>query len=152
MSASARSRLAPTDYRRQLGGSFVDHLTDAKYPALIIGKDSWTRHELATEIGIVHTKAAAILTKACRTLGIRSTADLFARTSPYTFADVQLRMGVTTLYVMFAVFRAKGHDIDAWYAKGNTKGEAAAVVTFITLKEREQAAEKRTTKGRKDQT
>ena len=103
-----------------------------------LGKDAWTKHELATVLGVVQTKACAILTATCKKIGVKDTADLYKSTSPYTFAEYPA--GVTTLYVMFAAFQSKGLDPEAWYARG----QEHAIVTFLTLKHRELQAEKRT--------
>lgn len=121
-----------------LGSAFIAEINAPDHPALIIGKDSWTKHELATVLGIVQTKAASILTATCKKLGVTSTADLYKSTSPYTFAEYPA--GVTTLYVMFAAFEAKGLNPETWYARG----QEHAIVTFLTLKHRELQAAQRT--------
>ena len=134
---------SPDRYIPILGAGFVRELSDPKYPILRIGKDSWTKHEVAVSLGIVQTKACAILSSICKKLQIASTADLYKTTSPYTFADFPA--GVTTLYVMFAAFADKGFDPQAWYAKGQEK----AIVSFLSLKHRELAAAKRTREDEK---
>jgi hypothetical protein len=134
---------APESYIPILGTPFVRELTDPKFPILRIGRDSWTKHEVAVNLGIVQTKACSILTGICKKLQIASTAELYKTTSPYTFADFPA--GVTTLYVMFAAFADKGLDPQAWYAKG----QEAAIVSFISLKHRELEANKRTREDEK---
>jgi hypothetical protein len=131
-----------TDYTRSpeklvpiLGKTFVHRLIDQ--PVLQIGKDAWSRRDVAL-LGVTHTLACANLTKVAKDLGVTSTKDLYQSTSPYTFADYPV--GVTTLYVMFAIFRDKELDVDTWYAKG-LKG---ALATFVTLKHRELEAHRRT--------
>lgn len=136
--ANSASPRTPDRYTSILGSAFVEGISRADHPALIIGKDSWTKHELATVLGVVQTKAASILSATCKKLGVTSTADLFKSTSPYTFAEYPA--GVTTLYVMFAAFEAKGLDPEAWYARG----QESAIVTFLTLKHRELQAAQRT--------
>lgn len=142
MASSAAPR-TPDRFAPILGSAFVAEITAADHPALVIGKDSWTKHELATVLGVVQTKAASILTATCKKLGVTSTADLYKSTSPYTFAEYPA--GVTTLYVMFAAFEAKGLDPETWYSRG----EDSAIVTFLTLKHRELQAEKRTREDEK---
>jgi hypothetical protein len=101
------SRVAPATYTTALGRHFVDSLTNAeKFAVLVIGHDRWTRHQLANELGVVHTVAAGRLSAIAKDLGVKDTADLYARTSPYSLTAVEYRAGVTTLYVMFAAFRA----------------------------------------------
>jgi len=134
---------SPDRYIPILGAPFIRELSDPKYPILRIGKDSWTKHEAAVNLGIVQTKACSILTSICKKLQIASTADLYKTTSPYTFADFPA--GVTTLYVMFAAFADKGLDPQAWYAKGQEK----AIVSFLSLKHRELEANKRTREAEK---
>lgn len=129
----------PEKYIQYLGKTFIDSITArGTHAALIIGVDEWSRHELAADLGVVHTRAASILTGIAKDLGVRSTADLFERTSPYSL--VGYPCGVTTLFVMFAAFIAKDLDPNKWYAKGH----AEAVVSFISLKHRELQAEART--------
>ena len=133
----------PDRFAAFLGSTFTDQLTAADHPALIIGKDTWTKHEIATVLGVVHLKACSILSATCKKLGVTSTADLYKSTSPYTFAEYPA--GVTTLYVMFAAFEAKGFDPEAWYHKGQEK----AIVSFLTLKHRELLAAQRTREDEK---
>ena len=142
MPNAALSR-TPDRYTSILGSAFVTEINAPDHPALIIGKDSWTKHELATVLGIVQTKAASILSATCKKLGVTSTADLYKSTSPYTFAEYPA--GVTTLYVLFRAFEAKGLDPETWYLGGEDK----AIVTFLTLKHRELQAEKRTREAEK---
>jgi hypothetical protein len=129
----------PSAYTPALGSTFVRELTDRdKGAALRIGRDAWSRHEVGERLRVVHTRACAILSAICRQLKVQSTRDLYNSTSPYTFADYPA--GVTTLYVMFAAFRDKDLDPDAWYAKGQEQ----AIVSFFALKHREQVANQRT--------
>lgn len=122
-----------------LGTTFVHALNDHDDgAALRIGSDVWSKHEVATDLGIVHTKACSLLSAVAKKLKVRDTADLFESTSPYTFAEFSV--GVTTLYVMFSAFLSKGLDPQAWYRQG----QAHAVVTFLSLKERERVANART--------
>lgn len=126
-----------------LGSTFIQHLMDPKYPALRIGKDVWTKHEVAINLGIVQTKACGILSGICKQLKVKDTADLFEHTSPYTFAEFPA--GVTTMYVMFAAFADKGLDPNKWYHRG----EKEALVSFLSLKHRELLAERRTKEDEK---
>src|SRR5262245_56189069 len=98
----------PETYSAILGSNFIHELMDPEKAALVIGEDVWTKHEIASDLGIVQTKAAGILTGICKQLRVRNTKDLFEKTSPYTFTEFPA--GVTTLYVMFAAFHAKGLD------------------------------------------
>jgi hypothetical protein len=128
----------PERYSAILGSQFIRELMDPENAALRIGKDIWTKHEVATDLGIVQTKACGILSNICKKLEVKNTADLFKSTSPYTFAGYPA--GVTTLYVMFAAFAAKGLDPNEWY----NRGQDAALVSFLGLKHRELMAARRT--------
>lgn len=131
--------MQPDQLVRILGAPFVRQLNDHDDgAALRIGSDVWSKHEIATDLGIVHTKACSLLSTVAKKLKVRNTADLFEQTSPYTFAEYPV--GVTTLYVMFSAFLAKGLDPQAWYRQG----QEHAIVTFLSLKERERVAERRT--------
>lgn len=136
----------PAAYATALGTSFISHITDSeRFPILVIGADRWSRYELAREVGVTNTVAAGFLTKIAKDLGARSAKHLYATTTPYTFSDPRYRVGNTTLYVLFAVFRSEGLSVENWYRKGST--EAQTLVTFHSFKKREQDAEARTWRG-----
>lgn len=128
----------PEAFAPMLGTGFIRELTARENAALKIGKDTWTKHEIAVNLGIVQTKACGILTHICKKLEVKNTADLYATTSPYTLAEFPA--GVTTLYVMFAAFADKGLDPQTWY----NRGQDAALVSFLGLKHRELMAARRT--------
>jgi hypothetical protein len=123
-----------------VGSTFVSHLTDAnKYPLLVIGKDRWSFQEVAADLRVIQPKACRILSRIAADLKVRDTKDLYKQTSPYTLAGTH-GCGVTTVYVALRVFDVAGLDTDAWYARGQEQ----AIVTFTSLKVREQKAELRT--------
>ena len=130
--------MTPT-LQRALGKTFLDRL---QKPVLMIGKDYWSIQELATRLHVTHVGSARILHAFCEKHKFKDTKDLYDKTSPYTLAS-EPGLGITTLYVLWQVFRAKGLNPERWYAK-ETKG---AVRTFVTYKKREQQADKRTKKG-----
>lgn len=148
----------PEVYVTMLGSTLISSLTDRKErPALRIGSDVWSRHEVATKLGIVNTLACRNLSKICVALGIRNTRHLYESTSPYTFADQHC--GVTTLYAMFAAFRDRGLTVEHWYRKTHggqqttarlhqTEGQPA-IVSFLRFKQRELDAERRTKESEK---
>lgn len=124
-----------------IGGDFIKRLTESepgKAP-LRIGSQVWSTHRLATELGVVHTRAARLLTLAADAIGAKNVKDLYARSSPYSFAGVQ-GLGETTLYVLWRLFESQGLDPDRW-AAGTTDD---ALVSFRSMKLREQKAEQRT--------
>lgn len=121
-----------------LGSSFVGALTATdEHAPLVIGRDRFSRLELA-ELGITHMRACYILSGIAKDLGSKSVRHLFDHSSPYTFATYPA--GVTTLFVVFAVFQAEGLSVRDWYAAGKDK----AVTTFVTLKKKELEATART--------
>ena len=130
----------PTRYTSALGKAFVDGLTasSADRAVLRVGRDRYSIHDVATRLGVVHTKACRSLSRYCFTNGITSAADLFRKTTPYAFAS-EHGIGLCTLYVVFAVFQDKDLDVDAWFAKG----QEGARVSFLALKHRELVAERR---------
>jgi hypothetical protein len=132
--------VSEVNLRPILGKTFVEGLDR---PVLKIGADFWTKQTLP-DIGVVHTKAAAVLTKLAADLRVKSVADLYNRTTPYTFAGHDYHAGVTTLFVALRVFEAHGLSIKKWYHLG----EKQAVVTFLRFKHREIEAEKRTKRKR----
>ena len=134
--------LNPARFAKVLGAGFVKDY--AEHPLLTIGRDVWTRGDLA-RMGVVQTRACSILTGIARKLKVDSLNDLFDHSSPYTFAEYPA--GVTTLYVLFAAFLDRDLDPNAWYRAGKD----AAIVGFLRLKAREldaRARERADTKRR----
>ncbi len=133
-----------------LGATFIKSIDDpddvASHP-LIIGSQSWSRHALATELGIVHTQAARHLSAFALEMKAKNVQDLWARSSMYQLAR-EPYCGVTTLYVAWRVFEYTGLDASVWYQKGRNE----AVVTYISIKarlSREKRAEDERTNGGK---
>lgn len=131
-------RRKPESLTPILGQAFVASLTDPQFAVLRIGRDTWTRHQVANQLGLVHTRACAILSGIAKELGVADTKDLYETTSPYTFADKPA--GVTTMFVMFCAFRDRDLSVEHWYHKG----QKDAIVSFLGLKHRELEAERRT--------
>jgi len=132
----------PNNLRTLIGSTFLDRINDTTNPPLKIGKQIWTTHELASKVGIVHTKAARLLSLAAESIGAKNVKELYEKTSPYTFAGLH-GLGETTLYVLWRLFESEGLNPDAWANAGDTDD---ALVSFRSLKHREQQAEKRTKK------
>ena len=120
--------LNPARYTKVFGSGFVKDY--AEFAVLRIGKDSWTRGELA-KLGIVQTRACSILNGIAAKLKVQSLADLYHTTSPYSLAEFPC--GVVTLYVLFAIFLDRDLEPDAWYKAGQQK----ALISFISLKHKE---------------
>jgi hypothetical protein len=139
------SRLDDPLFVRLVGQSFVTRISDhdpARAP-LRIGKQVWSTHDLATQLGVVHTRAARLLSEAANAIGAKDVRDLYKRSSPYTFAGVQ-GLGETTMYVLWRLFESAGLDPDRWANSGERDD---ALVSFRSLKHREQQAEARTVKA-----
>jgi hypothetical protein len=120
----------PLRYKSILGSSFLNSLQE---PILVIGRNSYSKHQLATELGVAHLQAARLLSKAAKRFGARSIKDLYRKCTPEMLAQPQHHCGVTTIYVMLAAFAAEGLDIDVWYGHNQPK---SGVVTYQTLKQR----------------
>ena len=132
-------QVEPGAYLEALGKTYVDSVTQrGDRAALRIGRDEWSRYEVASRLQTTATRACSILSSIAKQLKVTSTADLYKSTSPYTFASYPA--GVTTLHVLFAAFRDRDLDPEAWYRQG----QEAAIVSFFALKHREQQAERRT--------
>jgi hypothetical protein len=97
---------------------------------LRIGSQSWTAHELATQLGVVHVAAARRLSAALAVEGYTSLADVYRRSSPETFSRT-VGLGDTCLFVLWRAFQAAGLDPDAWAARAV---DADAIVSFRSLK------------------
>lgn len=130
-----------------VGSTFVNRITDTANAPLKIGTQRWNTHQLAMKLGVVHTRAARLLTAAAESIGAKSVRDLYHRSSPYTFAGLA-GLGETTLYVLWRLFESEGLDPDQWAASGDKDD---ALVSFHSLKRREQQAETRTKRSAKRQ-
>lgn len=122
-----------------LGSTAIDHLTDTTDAPLRIGTRRWSRHQLATQLGVINARAARLLTVAAEHIGATSVRELYQKSSPYTFALHGI--GEMTLYVLWRLFEAEGLDVDTWAQAGKAD---EALVSFRSLKHREQQAEQRT--------
>ncbi len=131
----------PAAAEKLLGADFVHRLQNRDDPPLRIGSETWTRHEIAAQLGCLHTAAARLLTAAANEIGAKNVRDLYRRSTPYTFARHGL--GPTTMYVLWRLFESQGLDAEAW----SHGGTAGAMVTFETMKKREAKAEQRTREG-----
>jgi hypothetical protein len=125
-----------------LGHAFVERMTGKKYAVLRIGNETFTRHQLVTEIGTGNFRAAALLSELCQRLDIKSVKDLI-NYSPYALA-AEHGVGVTTLFVALSLLSTRGVNVRSWFYMKETKTEHQ--VSFETLKhratKRDAAAEK----------
>lgn len=134
--------LDPAVHAKFLGQTFISRLNE---PALQIGKDVWTRHQLADELRVANFKAAALVTRALRELKVKNLEEVFSW-DPTSLAVVH-NLGETGMYVLLRALEAKGHNPKAWYGANSKE-----LVTFRTLKLREQRKaerEKRAKRRRK---
>lgn len=113
-----------------LGHSFIERMNGRGNAVLKIGAETFTRHQLVRQIGTGNFRAARILSDTCSRLGLHSVKDLY-NISPYSLAAEE-GLGVTTLFVLMALFAAKGLDPYRWFFGKGKQAEAA--VTFDTLK------------------
>jgi len=146
MSRQRRSSFAFTPtITRLIGSDFVKRLSasDEQHAPLRIGRETWSTHRLATELGVVHTRAARLLTAAADALGATTVRELYDKATPYSLAGIA-GLGETTLYVLWRLFESKELNADAWATAGTTRD---ALVSFHSLKERERKAEARTQRG-----
>jgi len=125
-----------------IGNTLLERITDDKNPPLRIGSQRWNTHQLASKVGVVHTKAARLLTAAADAMSppAKNVQDLYKRSTPYTFAGLQ-GCGETTMYVLWRLFESEGLDPDTWANSGDRDD---SLVSFRSLKHREQAGERRT--------
>jgi hypothetical protein len=124
--------------RAFIGSGVINRISDRQHAPLQIGSQSWTTTELATKLGVVHTKAARVLSQAAREVGAKNVHDLYKRTTPYTFAAIK-GLGETTVYVLWRLFESSGLDPARWAGDVNDDD----VGTFRTLKLHELDADKR---------
>jgi len=134
-----------------LGTTAVKQLqATGRSSVLEVGSDRLTRAELA-KVGCYNFLAAKNLSAILKGLGIKNLADLYARVPPSAVALPH--MGAISLAVLGAAFEVKGIGGDAplerWVQKHAGQDEAAAMVTFDTIKRRELAEQRREKKARR---
>lgn len=118
-----------------LGTNFINSIDDPNLERrpLRVGTTTYTKHQLATRLGVTHVAAARRLTAIADAMKARSVRDLYERSTPYAFASTP-GIGPTTLYVAWRLFEIEGFDALAWYERGQE--EAENVVNFLSLKQR----------------
>lgn len=133
-----------------LGKTVVERLRETReLPVLKIGKDVFTRGELAT-VECFNFAAAANLTRILKDeLVIRDTKALFETVGPLDLALP--RLGAVSLAVLGAAFEAKGlgagAPLEAWM-KLHTPGDAQ-MVTFLSIKHRKDRPVDKTADGKR---
>lgn len=138
-----------------LGSATVRHLrARAQAPVLQIGRDAFTRADLAAVSCFNFTAAQSVSRILTKELQVKHTRDLFERITPHDLAVP--RLGAISLAVIGAVFEVKGlggpNPLEAWMRRHAAKDAAHPVVNFISLKRRDEkdlAAERREKKARK---
>jgi hypothetical protein len=115
-------------------------------PVLRIGKDAFTRRELAA-VSCFNFLAAQRLSKLLDDFSVRNTKDVFERIPPSSLALPTL--GAISLAVLGAAFEARGlggpHPLESWMTR-HAKNAQHPLQTFSTIKVRER---KRETEERK---
>lgn len=125
----------------------------AQAPVLEIGSDRFTRSDLAAVTCFNFTAAQNVTRILTRELKVKNTRDLFERITPHDLALP--RLGAISLAVIGAVFEVKGlggsNPLEAWMRRHAAKDAAHPVVTFVSLKRRDEkdlAADRRERKRR----
>ena len=116
-----------------LGTTIVRSLQQrSETPLVIIGKDKYTRHDLAMHQSFNYV-AAAHLSTVLKTLNIQSTRALYQQHSPNDLALPGI--GAYAYAVLDAIFEFEGiGNLDDWITRNLKKG--ASIVTVNTLKQR----------------
>jgi len=135
-----------------LGKATAQHLRDrATASVLTIGSDQFTRRDLAAVTCFNFTAAQSVTRILTRELKVKNTRDLFERIAPHDLALP--RLGAISLAVIGAVFEAKGlggkNPLEAWMRKHAATDDAHPVVTFVSLKKRDEQREKKATAARR---
>jgi hypothetical protein len=108
-------------------------------PVLVLGRDTFTRADLAAVECFAFTAARNVST-ILDTAKIKSTAHLYAEFSPFDLALP--RLGVISLMVIGAAFEIRGvGTIETWALKHKPKDQAAEFLSFSTIKHHHDAAE-----------
>lgn len=120
-----RGSVDPGDYVGIVGESFLAH---ERRPLLSIGTRTWSRWSLGN-LGCPHPMAATALNRVVQELGITSMAGLAARA---TDIGKYKGLGVTAYWVVLAILREAGFDVEAVHGQD---------VTYQTMKQRARAVE-----------
>lgn len=120
---------------RVLGSSVARRLEDRASAVLLqIGRDTFTRADLADVRCFNFTAAATLSAILNRELAVKDTADVFHHVAPSALALP--RLGAVAIAVLGAAFQAKGlggaRPLEQW-VRAHTKRERE-IVTFATLK------------------
>jgi hypothetical protein len=117
---------------KTLGTRIVAQLRErVSTPVLIIGRDRYTRHDLA-EHDCFNFQAAKRLNDAIAHLNVSSTRDLFKNVEPEALALPQI--GAFAFAVLGTCFEQAGvGTLDDWVEQSRVKG--TRVVTFATIKQ-----------------
>jgi len=126
-------------------------------PLLTIGRDTFTRADLARVECFNFIAAANLSAILNRELQVKDTADVFHRVQPAALALP--RLGAVALAVLGAAFEARklggDHPLESWVRKHTEHQSDDEIVTFGSLKHRQEfstaAATKRRKHARRDQ-
>jgi hypothetical protein len=135
-----------------LGTAVVTALqTRTARPVLMIGKDAFTRSDLAS-VTCFNFVAAATLSTCLAPLKLKSTKDLFETIPPAALALP--RLGSIALAVLGAAFEAKGlggdHPLETWMQQHAPAGAKRPIfTTFHTVKARDAKERRAEAKGKK---
>ena len=127
---------------RVLGHSAVLTLTERNTsPVLVIGKDKFTRADLAS-VACFNFLAAQRLSSLFHEIGVADTRDVFERLSPSALALPTI--GAISLAVLGAAFEARrlggGHPLESWVIK-HAANPDKPFRTFDTIKNQQRKRE-----------
>lgn len=116
-----------------LGTSIVRHLQErSDTPLVVIGKDKYTRHDLAMHQSFNYV-AAAHLSTVIKTLNVQNTRALYQQHGPNDLALPGI--GAYAYAVLDAIFEFEGiGNLDDWVQRSLKKN--APLVTVNTIKKR----------------
>lgn len=134
-----------------LGSAVVNTLKDRQKSAVLtIGKDTFTRAELAHVDCFNYMAAANLSAILLRELRVKDTAEVFNLVSPHDLALP--RLGAISLAVLGAAFEAKGlggnAPLENWMRRH--LHEDAKLTTFGALKHRDEAEHARERKQKRE--
>lgn len=95
---------------RMLDSSFTDTLDE---PVLKLGYTTWTRSELATELGLTNVMAARRLSHVLKRLKIRTALRLF-NLGPDSLIRVR-GIGNAATYVAMCILDQAGYSVERWW-------------------------------------
>lgn len=125
------------DHQKILGATLVNRLTDRDKGAVLVdGRARYSRHDLVMRFHTGNVHAARNLQKLMKRLKLNSIKEIFQL--PGEVISKEHGFGPTTMFVLIAIGKVHGVDIDKWWTYGVTVDGLKARVQKDELAEKKE--------------